>query len=135
MKRLLALIPAARPHRVRGPGADVLGRPGFNGEEKAVAQKIEDLQTAGERREPEDICANILSRALIQEIETAGANCTQEMEKAIEDADDYDLDVREVTIDGTTATATVRRGEDGPTTTMEFTREGDQWRATSLSGS
>ena len=55
------------------------------------------------------------------------------MKKAIEDADDFELDVRDVTISGSTATATVRRGDDGPTETMEFTQEGGQWRATSLS--
>ena len=56
------------------------------------------------------------------------------MSKAIDDADDYELDVRKVTISGSTATVSVQRGEDGPTQEMEFTREGGDWRATSLSG-
>jgi hypothetical protein len=132
MKRLLALLPllvlvgcgTTQPSSVER----------FQGDERAVAQKIEDLQEAGVRNRPEDICNQILARALVTQIEAAGANCTQEMEKAIEDAENFELDVREVEIDGSTATATVRRGEDGPTETMEFTREGDQWRATSLSG-
>ena len=55
------------------------------------------------------------------------------MQKAIEDADDFDLEVLEVNITGTTATARVRRGDDGPTETMEFTRENNEWRATALS--
>ena len=75
-----------------------------------------------------------LARSLVQQLEAAGSDCTQEMEKAIEDADDYALDVTDVSISGSTATAKVRRGEDGPTETMEFTQEGGQWRATSLSG-
>jgi hypothetical protein len=134
MKRLLAILPvlflagcgaAAQPSSVEK----------FQGDERAVAQKIEDLQTAGDRHEPERICRDILSRTLVQELEAAGADCTQEMQRAIEDADDYELDVRKVTISGSTATATVRRGDDGPTQTMEFTREGSEWRATSLSGS
>jgi hypothetical protein len=105
----------------------------FQGDERAVAQKVEDLQEAGERRRPEDICTEILAKSLVTQIEAAGANCAQEMTKAIEDADDFELDVREVEVDGSTATATVRRGDDGPTETMEFTQEGGQWRATSLS--
>jgi hypothetical protein len=105
-----------------------------SGDERAVAQKIEDLQKAGSRRDPEKICSEILARSLVQELEAAGASCTDEMKKAIEDADDYELDVREVTVSGSTATATVKRGDDGPTETMEFTREGGDWRATSLSG-
>jgi hypothetical protein len=107
----------------------------FQGEQREVAQKIEDLQEAGERGRPEDICSQILARSLVSQLEAAGANCEQEMTKAIEDADDFELDVREVRIDGSTATATVRRGDEGPTQTMEFTSEGGQWRATSLSGS
>ena len=106
----------------------------FSGDERAVAQKIEDLQEAGSRRDPEKICTEILAKSLVQQLETAGTSCTDVMKKAIEDADDYDLDVRKVTISGETATATVRRGEDGPTETMEFAKEGDDWRATSLSG-
>ena len=133
MKRLLVILPLLA---LAGCGAST--QPSsverFRGDERAVAQKIEDLQKAGERREPETICSDILSRTLVQQLKAAGGDCTEEMRKAIEDADDYDLDVREVTIDGSTATATVRRGDDDPTETMEFTQEGGQWRATSLSG-
>ena len=106
----------------------------FQGEERAVAQKIEDLQEAGESRKPEDICSQILSRTLVSQLEAAGADCASEMEKAIDDADDYDLDVQEVTVTGSNATASVRRGDDGPTEMMEFTKENGEWRATALSG-
>jgi hypothetical protein len=134
MKRRLAILPllllagcgtASQPSSVEN----------FKGDERAVAQKVEDLQEAGESREPETICSQILARSLVEQVEAAGSDCTQEMEKAIEDADDYALDVTKVSISGSTATVTVRRGEDGPTETMEFTKEGGQWRATSLSGS
>ena len=104
-----------------------------NGDERAVAQKVEDLEDAGSNREPEQICNDILARSLVQELEAAGADCAAEMKQAIDDADNYELDVRDVTISGGTATATVRRGDDGPTGKMEFTREGNDWRATSLS--
>ena len=99
-----------------------------------MAQKVEDLQEAGEGRNPEDICSDILASSLVQQLEAAGVKCADEMEKAIDDADDYDLEVQDVTVSGSTATAEVRRGDDGPTETMEFTKENGQWRATSLSG-
>jgi hypothetical protein len=105
----------------------------FQGAEREVATQVEELQAAGNADEPEKICAEILSRRLVTELEAAGTTCNEEMEKAIQDADDFELDVREVTIQGNEATARVRRGEDGPTATFEFVRENGQWRATSLS--
>ena len=133
MKRLFAILPLLA---LAGCGAQA--QPSsverFQGDERAVAEKIEALQEAGERRRPEEICSDILAKSLVAQLEAAGADCTQEMTKAIEDADDYDLDVREIEIEGSTATATVRRGDDGPTETMAFQQEGGQWRATSLSG-
>jgi hypothetical protein len=134
MKRLLAILPVLVLAGCGAP-AEPSSVEKFQGDERAVAQKVEDLQDAGTQREPERICSDILSRAVVQQLEAAGASCTAEMEKAIEDADAFELEVRDVTISGSTATATVRRGDDGPTEEMEFTKEGGQWRATSLSDS
>ena len=107
----------------------------FQGAEREVAQKVEDLEEAGESREPENICADILAASLVDELEAAGTDCPQEMEKAIDDADEFDLEVLEVDVNGSSATARVRRGEDGPTETMQFTQERGEWRATALSSS
>lgn len=135
MKRRLAILPLLLLAGCGASSSQPSSVDDFKGDERAVAQKVEDLQEAGERQEPETICSDILARSLVQQLEAAGSDCTQEMEKAVEDADDYALDVTDVSISGSTATAKVRRGEDGPTETMEFTKEGGQWRATSLSGS
>jgi hypothetical protein len=107
----------------------------FQGPEREVAQKVEDLQRAGEGRNPEDICSDILARALVEQLEAAGTTCVEEMRKAIEDADAFELEVRDVTVQGAQATARVQRGDDGPTVTMRFARENGQWRAMSLSSS
>jgi hypothetical protein len=134
MKRLVVLLGVLA---IAGCGAqaDPSSAEKFKGEDRAVAQKVEDLQEAGEKRKPEDICSDILASSLVQQIEAAGADCADEMKKAIEDADDYSLDVQKVNVAGSTATVEVKRGDDGPTETMEFTKENGQWRATSLSGS
>jgi hypothetical protein len=133
MKRSAALL-AALALAGCGAEAEPSSVEKFQGEERAVAQKVEDLQEAGEGRNPEDICSDILASSLVQQLEAANVKCADEMEKAIDDADDYDLQVQDVTVSGSTATAQVRRGDDGPTETMEFTKEDGQWRATSLSG-
>jgi hypothetical protein len=104
-------------------------------DQRAVAQKIEDLESAGKRGKPEDICGDILAHPLVSQLDAAGTDCKTEMQKAIEDANDFDLEVRKVTVEGDRATAEVRQGKDGPTETMRFTRERNDWRATSLSGS
>ena len=132
MKRLAALL-AAVALAGCGAQADQSSAEKFQGEDRAVAQKIEDLQDAGEGRKPEDICSEILASSLVRQLEAAGVKCADEMKKAIDDADDFDLDVQKVTVSGSTATAQVRRGDDGPTETMEFTKENGQWRATALS--
>jgi hypothetical protein len=105
-----------------------------NPDQRAVAQKVEDLEDAGKRDKPDEICSTILAQALVSQLDAAGTDCPTEMKKAIEDANDFDLEVRKVTITGATATAEVKRGEDGPTERMEFAREKGDWRATSLSG-
>jgi hypothetical protein len=102
----------------------------FQGAEREVAAQVEELQAAGNADEPEKICAEIVSRTLATALEAAGSSCNEEMDKAIQDADDFELDVREITIQGNEATVRVRRGEDGPTATFVFVRENGQWRAT-----
>jgi hypothetical protein len=131
MKRLLPVVLALLV--LAGCGAEEdssIDR--FQGADREVAQKVEDLQEAGEGRNPEDICADILSRTVVEQLEAAGTTCAEEMDKAIDDADDFDLNVLDVNVTGNEATVRVRRGDDGPTSTFEFAREGGQWRATTL---
>jgi hypothetical protein len=106
----------------------------FEGEEKKVADVVEQLQSAGETGDAQEICDEILARSLSDQIKAAGSTCEQEVDKAIKDADDFDLDVEDVTIDGDTATAKVkgRDGDADKVRTFEFEREGSGWRATNL---
>jgi len=106
----------------------------FTGERKQVADRVADLADDGQRKRADAICENLLADELVKQVSAAGSSCAAEMKKAIDDADDFDLDVQKVTVSGSTATADVRRGDDGPTVTMRFAKENGQWRATSLSG-
>jgi hypothetical protein len=130
MKRLFLVLAASLA--LAGCGTTTDSSNEFQGPAAAVAEKVEDLQSAGESRRPEDICSEILSRTLVEQLEAAGTTCNEEMGKAIEDADDFELSVEDVTVQGDQATARVKRGEDGPESTFEFAREDGQWRATSL---
>jgi hypothetical protein len=102
----------------------------FTGAQGAVAKVVSDLQQAGERKDASKICSQILSRKLVDTLGQTGTSCGQEMKKAIDDADDFKLDVQRVSVNGSTATAVVRRGDDGPTSTFRFVREDGRWKAT-----
>jgi hypothetical protein len=106
----------------------------FEGEQKAVADVVEDLQSAGETGDAGKICTDIISSSLADQIKAAGASCEQELDKAIGDADDFDLEVESVEVSGDTATAEVkgREGDRDQVRTFEFERDGDSWRATSF---
>jgi hypothetical protein len=95
---------------------------------------VDKLQTAGETGDAGKICDDLIAKELRDQIQEAGSTCEQELDKAIKDADDFDLEVEDVTIQGDTATAKVKgrdRGEER-VRDFEFVREGGGWRATSL---
>jgi hypothetical protein len=104
----------------------------FKGQEKAVADVVGDLKSAGQRKDADKICSEVLSAKLVEQLKSDGTTCVDEMDKAITDADDYDIQVTDVSVSGDTATAKVRQGDDGPTATFEFAKERAGWRATSL---
>ena len=110
---------------------------GFSGEEKKVADVVEQLQSDGESRDAKGICEDVLASALVKQIQQAGSTCEVEIDKAIRDADDYDLEVQDVTVTGDTATAKVkgRVGDADQVREFKFVREKAGWRATDLGSS
>jgi hypothetical protein len=134
MPRAVLAVPLVLAVLASGCGASASSAGDFEGEEKRVAEVVEKLQSAGETGDAAEICDEVLAEQLRQEIQAAGASCEQELDKAIEDADDFELEVEDVTISGDSATAKVRgedRGEER-VRDFEFVREGSDWRATSL---
>lgn len=106
----------------------------FEGEEQNVAEQVEKIQSAGETGDAAEICDDVLAASLREDIQAAGSSCEQEMEKAIKDADDFELEVEDVTIQGDSATARVRGRQGGEDRVREFgfVREDGSWRATDL---
>jgi hypothetical protein len=134
MPRTVLAVPLVLAALATGCGASASSAGDFEGEERRVADVVEQLQSAGETGDAAEICNEVLSQQLRDQIQEAGASCEQELDKAIDDADDYELEVEDVTISGNSATATVRgrdRGEER-VRDFEFVREGRNWRATSL---
>jgi hypothetical protein len=134
MPRAVLAVPLVLAVLASGCGASASSAGDFEGEEKRVAELVEKLQSAGETGDAAEICDEVLAADLREQIQAAGANCEQELDKAIKDADDFELEVEDVTISGDSATAKVR-GRDGGEERVrdfEFVREGSDWRATSL---
>jgi hypothetical protein len=102
----------------------------FEGAEGAVAQTIADLAEAGRNREAVDICGGIISEDLREQLAAGESTCNDEVQKAIEDVDDFELDIKDISITGETATAQVDNGD--AERTFELVRDGSDWRISSF---
>jgi hypothetical protein len=99
----------------------------FEGAERDVVQVIDDLKGS---RDPEEICSRIFTDAFAKSLEAGGEDCVDEVQATLRDVADTDMDVRDVTVAGTTARAEVR--QDGETATFELERGDDGWQISSL---
>jgi hypothetical protein len=104
----------------------------FKGAQQDVVKVVDSLSSAGSRGDAERICTEILAKQLVTELKAAGGNCVTEMDRAITDASDYDLQVRSVKVNGANATAQVRQGDAGKVATFTFVKEGGEWKASAL---
>jgi len=100
---------------------------GFEGEERDVAQVIDDLKGS---RDPEEICSRLLTDDFAKSLEADGHDCVDEFEAVIRDVADTDMDVRDISVSGSTARAQVR--QDGKSATFELERDGSSWRISSF---
>jgi len=102
----------------------------FEGTEADVAQVVEDLQTAAQEDEPDRVCRNLLASSFVQRLREARVDCREAVALALNDADGFDLEVNDVTVNGDQATARVASGagESAEQGTLRLVREGDNWR-------
>lgn len=109
----------------------------FKGTQAEVAKVIEDLQDAGQRRDENKICEQLIAAELRDRIKAAGAvDCQSAMEDVLGDADTFELEVKKVTVEGTTATVDVL--SDGRTKdrtdTLRLVKQRGAWRIAALGG-
>lgn len=108
----------------------------FKGEDRAVAQVVEDLQEAGQRRDAQRMCEDLLAKPVVTRLTEAGRaapekrSCAQTLEESLKDADTFDLEVTKVTVTGGRALATVSSdaGEKDRTNTLALVKEGRNWK-------
>jgi hypothetical protein len=130
MRRLSMLMLLLAAAAVAGCGGSASSADDFDGEQKAVAEVVEDLEDASTKDEPQKICRDLLAQSLVR---AASGGCERAVDQALKDADVYDLEVQSVRIDGTTARAVVESGRDGDQReTIELVREGRAWKISRL---
>ena len=106
----------------------------FSGAQADVAKQVEALQTAGAAHDGDKACTDILARSLRDAMNASGSTCAEQVGDAMKDADDFELDVRAVSVTGPRASARVqaRIGGRDQLQTLELVREGGGWRISSL---
>lgn len=137
-RRALPALIAAGAVLATGCGAttssDEEDPPILRGEQRLVAQAIEDLQDAATEGDEERICRELLAEDLAERLGGPGQECEPTVRDALDNTDTTDLTVRAVTVRGTTATARVEaeRGDADRVTTVGLVKEGARWRISRL---
>ena len=107
----------------------------FKGDQRAVAQTVEDLQSAASKGDQKKICGQLLADSLVAQIRTSSKkSCDDAIQDAIRDVDAFELQVQKVTVNGDAATATVKSeaGKDHTASTLTFVREHAAWKIATL---
>jgi hypothetical protein len=105
----------------------------FQGEQRRVADVVEDLETAGSDGDQDEICSRILAAGLVDRLEERGG-CRRLVNGALEDVDTFGLTVESVRITGDRAVAqvTTDTGDRERAATLRLVREGGRWKVAEL---
>ena len=107
----------------------------FQGDQKAVAQTVEDLQSASRKHDSARICTTLLAPALVAQVKKAsGGDCEKGIKDALSDADSFELQVEKVTISKDVAIVVVKSegGDKDRVDTWELLKEGGKWKVATL---
>jgi hypothetical protein len=106
----------------------------FQGEQRLVAQAVEDLQSAGRKGDEEKICNELLAPALARQVARGAGTCANALEDRISDVDVFGLEVQRVRVTGDRATAVVQTdgGDPDQTYNLALQRVNGVWKLASL---
>jgi hypothetical protein len=133
MRRPFLLLPVLAAVAA-GCGGSASSATNFSGADQGVAEQVEALQSAAEARDGDEVCGQLLSERLRAAMRADGASCADQVEEAFADADDFELEVVRVDVQGDSATARVTARIDGAERPreLELVRERGGWRIDSL---
>jgi hypothetical protein len=102
----------------------------FRGDQRLVANTVEDFETAASKGDQDKICRDLLAKALVQQYAQRGGTCEKVVDGALKDTDSFNLTVEKVTISGQQATASVKadRGKKDVMQSLTLVKQGAGWR-------
>jgi ethanolamine utilization protein EutQ (cupin superfamily) len=102
----------------------------FTGDQRLVANTIEDFESAASKGDQDQICRELLAKQLIADYAEHGGTCEKAVDGALKDTDSFGLTVESVSIADGKATARVKadRGKNDIIQTMTLVKEGPGWR-------
>ena len=108
----------------------------FTGEQRLVANTVEDFESAASKGDQDQICRELLAKPLIAQYAEHGGTCEKAVDAALKDTDSFGLTVESVNIADAKATARVKadRGKHDIIQTMTLVKEGPGWRISEFGG-
>ena len=102
----------------------------FSGEQRLVANTVEDFESAAAKGDQDRICRGLLAKPLIATYAERGGTCAKAVDGALKDSDSFGLTVESVRIAANTATARVKadRGKHDVLRDLTLVKEGPGWR-------
>ena len=102
----------------------------FTGDQRLVANTVEDFESAASKGDQNKVCSDFLSKSLVATYAKQGGTCEKAVDGALKDADTFGLTVESVAINGQQATAKVKaeHGKKDVVETLTLVKEGTGWR-------
>ena len=106
----------------------------FRGDQRLVANAIEDFQSAASKGDQGKVCRDQLAQSLRARLSRGPGGCLATVDAALKDADTFDLTVQSVRITDGRATARVQEdtGDRTRTVTLGLVKEGPGWKLAQL---
>jgi hypothetical protein len=102
----------------------------FSGEQRLVANTVEDFESAAAKGDQDQICRELLAKPLVAEYARRGGTCEKVVDGVLRDTDSFGLTVESVRIAAAQATARVKadRGKKDVIRSLTLVKEGPGWR-------
>ena len=107
----------------------------FRGEQRLVANTVEDFESAASKGDQGKICRDLLAKALVAQYAERGGTCEKVVDGTLKDTDSFGLTVEQVSITGTQAAVRVKadRGKKDILQSMTLVKQGAGWRISAFS--